>query len=81
MGLINVENYFLFQSLTFLSCILNNKPHNELLMVLNSLIDFCFGGGESNILGETKLIFRFTGKTAKKQGRLVSKIKIILFNF
>ena len=29
--------------LTFLRCILNNK----LLMVLNSLIDFCFDGGEN----------------------------------
>ena len=33
---------------TFDFCTMYTKlPHNKLLMVLNSLIDFCFGGGES----------------------------------
>ena len=42
MGLINKGKQPLFQLLTFRRCILNKS-----LMVLNSLIDFCFDGGES----------------------------------
>ena len=39
----------LSQPLTFLPCILLSiqLPHNKLLMVLSSLIRFCFDGGES----------------------------------
>ena len=44
MGLINAGKQLLFQPLTFLLC---KMPHNKLLMVFNSLINFCFDGGEN----------------------------------
>ena len=50
MDLINKRKQLLFEPLTFLRCILTNLPHNKLLMKLNSLIDFCFDGGESKYI-------------------------------
>ena len=32
------------------STLYTKSPHNKLLMVLNSLIDFCFDGGESKYI-------------------------------
>ena len=32
------------------STLYTKLPHNKLLMVLNSLIDFCFDGGESKYI-------------------------------
>ena len=32
------------------SSLYTKLPHNKLLMVLNSLIDFCFDGGESKYI-------------------------------
>ena len=32
------------------SALYTKLPHNTLLMVLNSLIDFCFGGGENTYI-------------------------------
>ena len=45
MGLTNGGKKLLFQPLTF-PTLYTKLPRNKLLMVLNSLIDFCFDGGE-----------------------------------
>ena len=45
MGLINGGKQLLFQPLTF-PTLYTKLPRNKLLMVLNSLINFCFDGGE-----------------------------------
>ena len=42
------ENNFCFSLFDF--TLYTKLPHNKLLMVLNSLIDFCFDGGESKYI-------------------------------
>ena len=44
MGLMNAGKQLLFQPFY------TKLPHNKLLMVLNSLTDFCFDGGESRYI-------------------------------
>ena len=48
MGLINVGKQ-LASTFDF-STLYTKLPHNKILMLLNSLIDFCFDGGESKYI-------------------------------
>ena len=49
MGLINGWKATSVSTFDF-STLYTKLPHNKLLMVLNSLIDFCFDGGESKYI-------------------------------
>ena len=50
MNGLNKQSKATFVSTFDFSTLYTKLPHNKLLMVLNSLIDFCFDGGESKYI-------------------------------
>ena len=58
MGLINGWKATSVSTFDF-STLYTKLPHNKLLMVLNSLIDFCFDGGESKYLTVNNYVARW----------------------
>ena len=60
------------------STLYTKLPHNDLTRVLNSIIDFCFDGGNRNYLGFSKFSTFWCKKPSGKQYFSKSKLKALV---